>query len=76
MDKKYLAVMRNGEHVLTTVEADDPNGVAYIRGQRDRWALHYTNDMITIASLKRRAQSAQVSSHGRTEARGWEFSSG
>lgn len=75
MNKKYWAVMRNGETVLTTVEADEA-GLAYAIAQRNGWARVYTDDKITIVPLKRRAQAVQVSPHGRTEAREWEFASG
>lgn len=71
MNNKYWAVMRNGETILTTAEADK-DGYDYAIKQRNGWARYYTGDQITVEPLKRRAQSEQVSPHGRSEARGWE----
>jgi hypothetical protein len=71
MKNKYWAIMRNGDVILTTVEAAEEGSFEKAIVQRNKWAMHYTNDQITVAPLQRRAQAEQRSIHGNTEARGW-----
>lgn len=72
MNNRYWAVMKNGEAVLTTIEADADKAYDQAVKMRNTWARYYTGDVITVEPLRRRAQAEQVSAHGRTEARGWE----
>jgi len=63
---------KNGDAVLTTIEADADKVYEQAVKMRNASTTHYTNDAITIQPLRHRAQAKQVSVHGRMEARGWE----
>lgn len=68
---KYYAIMRNDETILSTVKIADDGSQEEAERLRSGWALHFTDDVITIREIARRAQAEQLSVHGVTEARGW-----
>jgi hypothetical protein len=68
---KYYAVMKNGETVITTILNEGDHSYDEAVKCMNKWAAYYTDDKITLGTLKQRSQAEQKSFHGLTEARGW-----